>query len=52
MPPKFLPLIAAALAFAVAGPCSAADPDAALKVPFPTPVAMTEGLADLGNVKL
>jgi pimeloyl-ACP methyl ester carboxylesterase len=43
----------AALCLVLASPTAfAADPDSALKAPFPAPVAMTEGLADLGNVKL
>ena len=47
-----LRLIATALLIATGTAAFAADPDASLKVPFPAPVTMTEGLADLGNVKL
>jgi hypothetical protein len=49
---KILRLIAVFWVLAAGSTAFAADPDAALKVPFPAPVAMTEGLADLGNVKL
>jgi pimeloyl-ACP methyl ester carboxylesterase len=49
---KIFRLIAVACLIGAGSTALAADPDAALKVRFPTPVAMTEGLADLGNVKL
>jgi pimeloyl-ACP methyl ester carboxylesterase len=49
---KILRLIAVSWVLVAGSTAFAADPDAALKVPFPAPVAMTEGLADLGNVKL
>ena len=52
MPFIFLRLIAVCCSVGVATTAFAADPDAALKVPFPAPAAMTEGMADLGNVKL
>ena len=55
MPPmltKTFQLIAATWLIAASPLAFAADPDASLKQPFPAPVAMTEGLADLGNVKL
>jgi len=49
---KTLGLIAVIWLIATGPAAFAADPDANLKMPFPAPVAMTEGLADLGNVKL
>ena len=33
-------------------PADAAEPDMGLRIPLPAQVPMTEGLADLGNVKL
>ncbi|HTB41219.1 MAG TPA: alpha/beta hydrolase, partial [Reyranella sp.] len=37
---------------AAARPALAADPDMGLRTPLPAQVPMTEGIADLGNVKL
>ncbi len=49
---KTLRRIAVSCLLATSSAAFAADPDASLKMPFPAPVAMTEGMADLGNVKL
>src|SRR5262245_1412701 len=43
--------LAASLLLA-ASPATAADPDMGLRIPIPTQAPMTEGVADLGTVKL